>query len=52
MAKRLQESVGILGAKFKVSVVTGPSGSYRENDISEFLKKWCEPWGPIESGNS
>ena len=43
-AKRLQESVNLLGAKFKISVVTGPSGSYREEDILKFLTKWCEPW--------
>ena len=29
-AKRLQEHADSLGAKFKISVVTGPSGSYRE----------------------
>ena len=29
-AKRLQEHADRLGAKFKISVVTGPSGSYRE----------------------
>ena len=29
---------------FKVSVVTGPSGSYREHDILDFLDKWLEPW--------
>ena len=43
-AKRLQEHVDILGATFKVSVVTGPSGSYKEEDILNFLDKWCEPW--------
>ena len=42
--KRLQEHVDILGAKFKVSVVTGPSGSYREGDMLRFLAKWWEPW--------
>ena len=43
-AKKLQDHVDILGAKFKISVVTGPSGSYREEDILRFLTKWCEPW--------
>ena len=43
-SKRLQEHVDILGAKFKISVVTGPSGSYREEDILRLLAKWCEPW--------
>ena len=33
-----------MGAKFKVSVVTGPSGGYRETDILKFLEQWCEPW--------
>ena len=41
-AKRLQEHVDILGAKFKVSVVTGPSGSYR--------KRHC--WHSSNSGAS
>ena len=45
-AKKLQDFVDKLGARFKVSVVTGPSGSYREEDILRFLKKWCDPWGP------
>ena len=31
---------------FKVSVVTGPSGSYREHDIINFLELWLEPWSP------
>ena len=37
IAKRLQEHVDILGAKFKVSVVTEPSGSFRGEDILNFL---------------
>ena len=45
-AKRLQQHVDALGSTFKVSVVTGPSGSYREEDILRFLDKWCEQWGP------
>ena len=39
VAKRLQHHVDILGAPFKVSVVTGPSGSYDEDDIFAFLEK-------------
>ena len=42
--KRLRDHVDVCGAEFKVSVVTGPSGSYREEDILDFLNKWCEPW--------
>jgi hypothetical protein len=33
VAKRLQDFVDHCGTTFKVSVVTGPSGSYREQDI-------------------
>ena len=43
-AQRLQDHADRLGCGFKVSVVTGPSGSYREDDIIKFLEKWCEPW--------
>ena len=43
-AQRLQDHVALLGVPFKASVVTGPSGSYREEDILAFLEKWCEPW--------
>ena len=45
VAHRLQQHVDMLDVPFKVSVVTGPSGSYREEDILLFLEKWCEPWG-------
>ena len=31
---------------FKFSVVTGPSGSYKEGDIIRFLEEFLEPWGP------
>ena len=30
----------------RVTVVTGPSGSYRENDILKFLEKHMPPRGP------
>ena len=40
----MQEHVDIMNVPFKVSVVTGPSGSYKEEDILNFLDKWCEPW--------
>ena len=36
-AKRLQEHDDVLGAKFKVSVVTEPSGSFRGEDILNFV---------------
>ena len=43
---KLQAYVDSKGLPFKVSVVTGPSGSYKEHDILDFLDKWLEPWGP------
>ena len=43
---KLQAYVASKGLPFKVSVVTGPSGSYREHDILNFLEKWLLPWGP------
>ena len=43
---RLSAYVVSNGLLFKVSVVTGPSGSYREGDILNFLEKWLLPWGP------
>ena len=43
---KLQEYVASKTIEFKVSVVTGPSGSYREHDILDFLDKWLSPWGP------
>ena len=42
----LQDYVDSLNLPFKVSVVTGPSGSYKEEDIIAFLEKWLLPWGP------
>ena len=42
---KLRAYVVAQGLPFKISVVTGPSGSYREHDILEFLDKWLEPWG-------
>ena len=39
VAKRLQEHVDMISAPFRVSVVTGLSGSYREEDILAFLEK-------------
>ena len=44
--KKLAAYVASKGLPFKVSVVTGPSGSYREHDILDFLEKWLLPWGP------
>ena len=43
---KLSAYVASKGLPFKVSVVTGPSGSYREHDIINFLEKWCLHWGP------
>ena len=43
---RLQSHVAAQGLPFKVSVVTGPSGSYREHDLLNFLEEWLLPWGP------
>ena len=43
---RLQAYVASKGLPFKESVVTGPSGSYREHDILNCLEKWLLPWGP------
>ena len=33
-----------MNVPFKVSVVTGPSGSYNEDDVFNFLEKWWERW--------
>ena len=47
MEAKLQAYVSkqkILG--MRVSVVTGPSGSYRDDDILTFLDKYLPPWGP------
>ena len=43
---RLQAYVVSKGLPFKVSVVTGPSGSYREHGILIFLEKRLLPWCP------
>ena len=42
----LQAYVASKNLPFKVSVVTGPSGSYKEEDILAFLEIWLEAWGP------
>ena len=44
--KKLQAYVLSLGLPFKVTVVTGPSGSYREEHIIAFFDKHLEPWYP------
>ena len=49
--KKLQSYVMSKGLPFKVSVVTGPIGSYREHDILNCLEKWLLPWGQAESGS-
>ena len=43
---KLQAHVLSKGLPFKVSIVTGPSGSYREHDILNLLEKRLLPWGP------
>ena len=48
---KLQAYVASKELPFRVSVVTGPSGSYREHDIIDFLEKWCPSWGETESGS-
>ncbi len=40
----LQAYVVELGLPFKVTVVTGPSGSYREEHIIAFFEKHLQPW--------
>ena len=35
-----------LALPFKLSVVTGPSGSYKEEDLLTMQDKFLEPWGP------
>ena len=42
----LQAHVDHKNLSFKVSMVTGPSGSYKEEDMIVFLEQWLEPWGP------
>ena len=46
VALKLQEYVHLKGLPFKVTVVTGSSGSYKEEDILAFLNKHLLPWGP------
>ena len=41
---QLQQFLATKELPFKVSVVTGPSGSYREHDIRICLELWLEPW--------
>ena len=42
----LQAHVAAKGLHFPVTVVTGPSGSYREEDILNFFDMHLDPWGP------
>ena len=45
--RKLQEFVFVAkGLPFTVTVVTGSSGSYKEEDILLVLDKHLEPWGP------
>ena len=43
---RLHMYVFAKGLPFKVTVVTGPKGSYREEHIINFLEAHLEKWGP------
>ena len=42
----LQAFADSLNPGHKLSVVTGPSGSYKEEDLIAMQNKWLEPWGP------
>ena len=43
---KLKEYLFSLGLPCRASVVTGPSGSYKEEDILNFLEEHLEKWGP------
>ena len=45
-ADKLQEYADSLECPFRLSVVTGPSGSYKEEDLLNMQDKWLEHWGP------
>jgi len=42
----LQKYADSLECPFKLSVVTGPSGSYKEEDLLAMQDKWLEDWVP------
>ena len=42
----MQKYADSLECPFKLSVVTGPSGSYKEEDLLAMQDKWLEDWGP------
>ena len=44
--KLQQHLFGKPSLPFRVTVVTGPSGSYKEEDILNFLEKHLEQWTP------
>ena len=44
--KKLQEYAASLEVPYKLSVVTGPSGSYKEHDLIAMQEKWLEEWRP------
>ena len=52
VANRLQDHVDMQQVPFKVSVVTGPSGSYREEDILLFLTSSARSGATGGGGNS
>lgn len=43
---RLKAYVVQKGVPFRCTVVTGPSGSYKEGDILNFLEEHLDAWGP------
>ena len=43
---QLQQHAAALGCPFKLSVVTGQSGSYKEEDLLAMQDQWLKPWGP------
>ena len=44
-ADELQTYADSLQCPFRISVVAGPSGSYKEEDLLTMQDKWLEPWG-------
>ena len=45
-AEQLQKYADGLGVGFKLSVVAGPSGSYKEEDLFAMQDQWLEEWVP------
>ena len=51
LEEQLEMYVFAKGLPFKVTVVTGPKGSYREEHMLNFLEKHLEKWGLAGGGN-